>query len=91
MEAFNTWYSGGSVRVTLGVRGVLMGARLTTVNLIRTLVVSVILIKIWTRGQILAKKSTFSELLQNKREHSPRHQKSNATRFVSNGRREREI
>jgi hypothetical protein len=48
-------------------------------------------IKIWTRGQILAKKSTFSELLQNERERSPRHHESNATRFVSNGRREREI
>jgi hypothetical protein len=48
-------------------------------------------IKIWTRGQILAQKSTFSELPQNERERSPRHHEPNATRFVSNGRREREI
>ena len=32
MQAFNAWYPGGSVGVTLGVRGVLMGARLTAVN-----------------------------------------------------------
>jgi hypothetical protein len=48
-------------------------------------------IKIWTRGQILAQKSTFSELPQNERERSPRRHEPNATRFVSNGRREREI
>jgi hypothetical protein len=48
-------------------------------------------IKIWTRGQILAQKSTFSELPQNERERSPRRCEPNATRFVSNGRREREI
>ena len=40
MEAFNAWYPGGSVGLTLGVRGVLMGARLTTVNLVGTLVVA---------------------------------------------------
>ena len=34
IEAFNTRYLGGSVGVTLGVRGVMMGARLTTVNLV---------------------------------------------------------
>jgi hypothetical protein len=50
-----------------------------------------LLIKIWTRGQILAQKSTFSELPQNERERSPRYHEPNATRFVSNGRREREI
>jgi hypothetical protein len=49
------------------------------------------LIKIWTRGQILAQKSTFSELPQNEREHSPYRHEPNATHFVSNGRREREI
>jgi hypothetical protein len=49
------------------------------------------LIKIWTRGQILAQNSTFSELPQNERERSPRHHEPNAIRFVSNGRREREI
>jgi hypothetical protein len=49
------------------------------------------MIKIWTRGQILAQKSTFSELPQNERERSPHHHEPNATRFVSNGRREREI
>jgi hypothetical protein len=49
------------------------------------------MIKIWTRGQILAQKSTFSELPQNEREHSPRRHESNAICFVSNGRREREI
>jgi hypothetical protein len=38
-------------------------------------------IKIWTRGQILAQKSTFSELPQNEREHSPRHHEPNATSF----------
>jgi hypothetical protein len=48
-------------------------------------------IKIWTRGQILAQKSTFSELPQNERERSPRHHEPNAICFVSNGRREREI
>jgi hypothetical protein len=41
MEAFNARYPGGSVGVTLGVRGVLMGARLTAVNPVGTLVVSV--------------------------------------------------
>jgi hypothetical protein len=49
------------------------------------------LIKIWTRGQILAQKSTFSELPQNECERRPRRHEPNATRFVSNGRREREI
>jgi hypothetical protein len=49
------------------------------------------LIKIWTRDQILAQKSTFSELPQNERECSPRRHESNATCFVSNERREREI
>jgi hypothetical protein len=48
-------------------------------------------IKIWTRGQILAQKSMISELPQNKHEHIPRRHEPNATRFVSNGRREREI
>ena len=41
MEAFNAWYPGGSVGLTLGVRGVLMGARLTTGNPGGTLVVAV--------------------------------------------------
>jgi hypothetical protein len=49
------------------------------------------MIKIWTRGQILAQKSTFSKFPQNERELSPRHHEPNATRFVSNGRRERDI
>jgi hypothetical protein len=49
------------------------------------------MIKIWTRGQILAQKSKFSELPQNKRERSPRHHEPNATRLGSNRRREREI
>jgi hypothetical protein len=48
-------------------------------------------IKIWTRGQILAQKSTFSELPQNEHERSPRHHEPNATRFISNRRRERKI
>jgi hypothetical protein len=48
-------------------------------------------IKIWTRGQILAQKSTFSELPQIGRERSPRRHEPNAIRFVSNGRRERKI
>jgi hypothetical protein len=41
MEAFNARYPGGSAGVTLGIRGVLMGERITTVNMIGTLVVSV--------------------------------------------------
>jgi hypothetical protein len=41
MEAFNARYPGGSVGVTLGVRGVFMGERLTAVNPVRTLVVAV--------------------------------------------------
>jgi hypothetical protein len=41
MEAFNTWYLGGSVGVMLGIHCVSMGARLTIVNLVGTLVVSV--------------------------------------------------
>jgi hypothetical protein len=41
MEEFNARYSGGSVRVTLGIHGVLMGARLTIVNPVGTLVVFV--------------------------------------------------
>jgi hypothetical protein len=49
------------------------------------------LIKIWTRGQILAQKSTFSELPQNERECSPHRHKPNAICFVSNGHREKEI
>ena len=49
------------------------------------------LIKIWTRGQILAQKSTFSELPQIRRERSPHRHESNAIRFISNGRRERKI
>ena len=48
-------------------------------------------IKIWTKGQILAQKSTFLELPQNKHERSPRYCEPNATRFISNGRLEREI
>jgi hypothetical protein len=48
-------------------------------------------IKIWTRGQILAQKSKFLELPQNERERSPRRHEPNATRLGSNGRREREI
>ena len=37
MEAFNAWYPGDSVGVTLGIRGVLIGARLTAVNPVGTL------------------------------------------------------
>jgi hypothetical protein len=48
-------------------------------------------IKIWTRGQILAQKSKFSELPQNERERSPHHHEPNTTRLVSNGHQEREI
>ena len=48
-------------------------------------------IKIWTRGQILAQKSTFLEFPQNKRECSPHHHEPNATHFISNKHREREI
>jgi hypothetical protein len=40
MEAFNAWYPGGSVGLTLGIRGVLMGARITAVNLVGKLVVA---------------------------------------------------
>jgi hypothetical protein len=39
------------------------------------------MIKIWTRGQILAQKSTFSELPQNERERSPRHHEPNTIAF----------
>jgi hypothetical protein len=49
------------------------------------------MIKIWTRGQILAQKSTFSELPQNERERSPCRHEPNATRLISNGHREQEI
>ena len=49
------------------------------------------MIKIWTKGQILAQKSMFSELPQNECERSHCRHEPNATRFVSNGRREREI
>jgi len=35
--AFNAWYPSGNVRLTLGVRGVLMGARLTAGKLVGTL------------------------------------------------------
>jgi hypothetical protein len=41
MEAFNTRYLGGSVGITLGIHSVLMGVRLTAVNLVGTLIVSV--------------------------------------------------
>jgi hypothetical protein len=40
MEAFNAWYLGGSVEVTLGVHSVLIGERLTTVKPVGTLVVA---------------------------------------------------
>jgi hypothetical protein len=49
------------------------------------------MIKIWTRGQNLAPKSTFSELPQTGSERSPRHHEPNAIRFVSNRRHERKI
>jgi hypothetical protein len=49
------------------------------------------MIKIWTRGQILAQKSTFSELPQIGREHRPRRHEPNAIRFISNGCREQKI
>jgi hypothetical protein len=41
MEAFNARYLGGSVGAMLGVRSVLMGARLTAVNPVGTLEVVV--------------------------------------------------
>jgi len=41
MEAFNACYLGGSVGLTLGIHGVLMGAILTAVNLVGTLIVAV--------------------------------------------------
>jgi hypothetical protein len=47
-----------------------------------------VLIKIWTRGQILTQKSTFSESLQTKREHRPRRCEPNANYFISNRHRE---
>jgi hypothetical protein len=34
MEAFNAQYPGGSVGVMMGVRGVMMGARITEVILV---------------------------------------------------------
>jgi hypothetical protein len=40
MESFNAQYLGGSVGLTLGDHGVLMGARLTKVNPVGTLVVA---------------------------------------------------
>jgi hypothetical protein len=43
------------------------------------------------RDQILLKNSKCSESLQNGRERRPRRCEPNATHFVSNGRREREI
>jgi hypothetical protein len=52
---------------------------------------SQVVIKIWTRGQILVQKSNFSELPQNEQERIPHHHEPNATRFVSNRHREREI
>jgi hypothetical protein len=41
MEAFNERYLGGSVGLTLGIHGVLMGARLIIVNPVGTLKVVV--------------------------------------------------
>jgi hypothetical protein len=49
------------------------------------------MIKIWTRGQILAQKLMFSELPQIRREDSPRRHEPNAICFVSNRCRERKI
>jgi hypothetical protein len=49
------------------------------------------MIKIWTRGQNLAQKSTFSELPQNEQERIPHHHEPNATCLGSNRDREREI
>ena len=55
------------------------------------LILSSLMIKIWTRGQILAQKLTFSKLPQNKWVCSPRRHEPNTIRFVSNEHRKREI